>query len=88
MPGEKWIYRIAVRGGDELSQLGMAFNDMADQRMQDEHTLKEREDRLRTIFDSTETGIFLIDPESHTIVDANHAALDGSSVRKMDVGGI
>ena len=69
-------YRIPVRGKDELVQLGDAFNDMADQRIRHEQTLKESEDRLRTIFDSTETGIFLIDPESHTIVDANRAALD------------
>ena len=36
--------------------------------------LRESESRLRAILDSVQTGILIIDPETHTIVDVNPAA--------------
>lgn len=35
----------------------------------------ERQNWLHTLFEGVETGIFVIDPETHTIVDANSIAL-------------
>jgi diguanylate cyclase (GGDEF)-like protein/PAS domain S-box-containing protein len=37
--------------------------------------LRETENRLQTIIDSVHTGIMVIDPETHTIVDANTTAI-------------
>jgi len=37
---------------------------------------REREEHLKTIWDSTQTGIIVIDPDRHIIVDANAAAVD------------
>lgn len=39
------------------------------------HHLRETESRLQTIIDSVQTGIIVIDPENHTIVDANTTAI-------------
>jgi len=40
-----------------------------------EKALQESESRLRAIFDAVEAGIFIIDPETHRIEDANPPAL-------------
>ena len=42
----------------------------------EEEALRESEARLQVIFDSVQTGIFIIDPETHRIVDANPVALE------------
>jgi PAS domain S-box-containing protein len=44
------------------------------ERKRTEEALQEGEGRLRTILDNVQTGIFIIDPETHTIVDANPVA--------------
>ncbi|MBW2265043.1 MAG: PAS domain S-box protein [Deltaproteobacteria bacterium] len=44
------------------------------ERNQAETQLRESEQRLRSILDSIETGVLLIDPETHTIVEANPLA--------------
>jgi len=44
------------------------------QRKQAEEALRESEKRLNTILDSIQTGIVVIDAETHEIVDANPAA--------------
>jgi len=44
-------------------------------RKQAEDALRESEARLKEIFASVQTGIMVIDPEGHRIVDANPAAL-------------
>ena len=41
-----------------------------------EKAIKESEQRVRTIIDSVSTGIIIIDPGDHTIVDANNTAVD------------
>ncbi len=40
-----------------------------------ENVLRETEERYRALFDGVETGIFIIDPETHTLVDANAIAV-------------
>lgn len=53
---------FAVRAASEL------------ERLQAERILKETEARLKTIVDSVHTGILVIDPENHQIVDVNEVA--------------
>ncbi|MDY6911278.1 MAG: PAS domain S-box protein [Chloroflexota bacterium] len=54
--------------------------------LEDTHNgLKEAEERSRTIFDTVQTGIIVIDAETHTIVDVNSVAMKicGSSREEM-----
>ena len=44
------------------------------ERLQAERSLRETENRLKTIVNSVHTGILVIDPLTHTIVDANEVA--------------
>ena len=46
------------------------------ERNQAKSRLKESDDRQRAILESVQAGIFIIDPESHVIIDANPAALN------------
>jgi len=73
---------------DEIGQLAGSFQKMAQQlkktiadlnaeiavRKKAETGLCESEGQLRTILENVQTGIFIIDPETHTIVDANSVA--------------
>ena len=54
-----------------------------------EEALKESEERLKTVLHSLPTGVIIIDPENHTIIDANPNAVDmiGTSKDKI-VGSI
>ncbi len=52
-----------------------------------EKTLNESERYLKVIFDTVSTGMLVIDPESHTIVDANMAAAGLVGVRKEHLVG-
>jgi diguanylate cyclase (GGDEF)-like protein/PAS domain S-box-containing protein len=54
----------------KLKELG----DLADRYIDDIDSFRENEARLRTIFESIQNGILLIDPEQHIIVDVNAAA--------------
>ncbi len=49
--------------------------------------LAESQNRLQAIFDGVETGIFIIDPEYHRIVDANPIALKMVGLSRADVVG-
>ena len=40
-----------------------------------QQSVQEMRDRLKALFDGVETGIFVIDPQTHRIVDANPVAL-------------
>ena len=45
------------------------------ERKRAEEALRDNEERLRTILDTIQAGVVVIDEEGHTIVDANPAAL-------------
>jgi PAS domain S-box-containing protein len=66
-----------------LSGRRLAFGIVRDVtvRTQAEAALRESEDRLRTILDNIQTGVVIIDPNTHTVVDVNPvaAALIGKS---------
>ena len=75
-------------GFDEIGQLANSFQKMAQRlkktiedlndevngRKKTEGGLRESETRLRTILDNIQTGIFIIDPDTHKIVYANPVA--------------
>ena len=44
-------------------------------RQKTEIDLKESEQRLKTLYDSVQAGVLLIDAETHTVVDANPVAV-------------
>ncbi|MGA8109319.1 MAG: PAS domain-containing protein, partial [Acidobacteriaceae bacterium] len=50
-----------------------------------DQALRQMRDRLQALFDGVETGIFVIDPETHRIVDANPVALSlvGAPLEKI-----
>ena len=52
-----------------------------------EAVLRQTQARLQAIFEGVETGIFLIDPEQHRIVDANPVALDLVGATRAQVVG-
>ncbi len=59
---------------DEINNLAMTFNHMADDISNALHTLRESESRFRGIFYNANDAVFLVDPENDRIVDANPAA--------------
>lgn len=58
----------------EIRQRLKKLEYLAGRYVDDIDSTNEDETRLRTIFESIQNGILLIDPERHTIVDVNTAA--------------
>jgi len=57
------------------------------QRKQAEEELRESEQRSKTILDSIQTGIIIIDPQNHVIVDANPVAVKMIGASKAQIVG-
>lgn len=75
-------HRLDDRREDEFGYLARFFNRMLDQIVKELKELQQAEDAVRgsekemkQILDSIHAGVVVIDPESHTIVDANDAAV-------------
>ncbi|MFA5329768.1 MAG: PAS domain S-box protein [Prolixibacteraceae bacterium] len=62
---------IVSKNGDKCS---LTANDITE-RKQAEEILRESETKTRTILEAISTGIMIIDPETHTIVDVNSEAI-------------
>lgn len=58
----------------ELTSLNEQMKKEISERNRTEKALQESESRLKTIFEQVQAGIIIIDPETHTIVDANPVA--------------
>ncbi len=72
-----WLHFAAVVVRDEEGEVIGAletFEDVTDRKKAEEE-LKGSEQYLKTIFDSVQTGLVMIDPKTRTIVDANPAAV-------------
>jgi len=52
-----------------------------------DETLRESENGLQTILDNVQTGVLIIDPETHVIVDANPVAVGLMGVPKEEIIG-
>ena len=75
--GEEFPFEISTTvidtpEGKYLSTFGRDVSE----RKQAEQATRESEAKLKVIFDGVEAGIFLIDPQTHEIVDVNPPALD------------
>ena len=64
---------IIDESGDSVGYHSAVLN--ITERKQAEEKLRESEERLKTTLDSIQTGIVIIDTETHIIVDANPAAI-------------
>lgn len=62
-----------------------AIGQLAAEKASAEAALRETRAKLQAVFDGVETGIFVIDPETHRIVDVNPVALEmtGAPREKM-----
>ncbi len=67
-----WCARRSLR---EERQTAAAAHDPPDL-VRLERELKESQERLKALFNGVETGIFLIDPETHILVEANQVAAE------------
>ena len=52
-----------------------------------DETLSERENYLKTIFNSVKTGLIVIDPETHLIFDVNPAAVESIGIDRSKIIG-
>ena len=59
---------------NDLSQRISELEALEDEREPTEKALRESENRLKTILESVQTGIVIIDSETHRIVDVNPVA--------------
>jgi PAS domain S-box-containing protein len=92
---------IEVRSKDEIGELAHSFKKMTEdlqsaiaikdneigQRKRAEETLQESEERLKTILDFIQTGILLIDAETHVIVEVNPVAIELIGMPKEKIVG-
>lgn len=69
------IPRNKALGTQELVYIIDSINNMIAEVRRSNKTLYESEKRLKIILDSIQAGILLIDAETHTIIDANPAAV-------------
>ncbi len=63
-----------IRTGDETLGYLVIYRDITDRKMQ-ETALRESELQLKTIFETVQAGIVVIDAKTHIITEANTAAL-------------
>ena len=76
---------IKEESGDILNCIQVARNILDSKKA--EEALRESEERLKNILDSLQAGIVLIDPVTHTIVDANPAAIEMIGTPKEQIIG-
>lgn len=65
---------IPVRAKDELGTLAGSFNQMTSELALGRSQLEEKEAQFREIFEATNDGVIINDPETGRVVDANPAA--------------
>ncbi len=79
--------RVAVEGEDELASLAASLNTMLSALEQSQQVVKENEARLKIVLDSVQTGILIIDAETHEIIEVNAAALEMCGVQREEIVG-
>ncbi|MDO8586856.1 MAG: response regulator [Armatimonadota bacterium] len=98
---KNYSVRAAKTSNDEIGSLIDCFNDMLSgiqerddelreeirERIQAETALRDSEGRLATILHSVQTGIIIVDAETHVIMDANPVAVEMIGADKTDIIG-
>jgi PAS domain S-box-containing protein len=79
--------RVNVTGNDELGCLAMRFNEMLNALNVSESTLRESEARLKTILESMQIGVLIVDAETHEIVDVNPKGVEMLGLPKSMIVG-
>lgn len=79
--------RVTSTGRDELASVSDAVNSMLEALQKSTNELRESERRYRTLFNSVQIGILVVDPEAHKIVDANQIALEKLGLPREQVVG-
>lgn len=64
------------RSRDEMQVLNCELEEEVAERQRTEGALRENEERTRAFWDNAHTGIFVVDAESHRILDINQMALN------------
>jgi PAS domain S-box-containing protein len=64
----------------------VTFRDITAQ-VRTENALRESEEQFRVIFHNQQTGLFMVDPATHTIIDANQSALSMIGAERDEVIG-
>jgi PAS domain S-box-containing protein len=86
-PGREWIEISSSAIKDNNGNITGVIEHVKDitERKKAEDALRENEANLRIILDNIRTGVFIIDPEKHTIVYANPVAanLTGTSQEQL-----
>jgi len=77
--------RITSKDGSFLG--GISLYEDITERKQAEEELRDSEERLQTILDSLQAGVVCINAETHTIVDANPAAIEMIGAPKEQIIG-
>ncbi len=75
--GERHFHVVGTPLKDKTGEVGqvvLIYTDITARRLA-EQALREAETRLKTILNTVQAGILLIDAETHVIVDANDVAL-------------
>ena len=70
----------------QIIRVVLVYTDITD-RMRMEKALREAEERSRSIIDSVQAGIVVIDADKHVVVDANNLALEMSGYQREDLIG-
>jgi PAS domain S-box-containing protein len=98
---KNYALKARVFSEDEIGSLAEGFNEMLEQiqhrdeklradierRIRTEQALSESEERLKTILETIQAGVLIIDPETHLIVQANSIACDWiGAVKERIVG--
>ncbi len=65
--------RVAMPGGDEVSELARAINGMLEALEHSQRTLQESEERYRAVVEQIVDGIYLLDVETRRVLDSNAA---------------
>jgi PAS domain S-box-containing protein len=75
--GGSWLHFSAIAIRDDQGEIIGALETLIDitDRKKAEEELRSSEQYLKTIFQSVQTGLLIIDPDTHTIVDANPASI-------------
>jgi histidine kinase len=79
------VYRRIA--GDEITQLADSFRNMTWSLKVSQDKLKESEEKYRALFDSGPNPIFVLDPESFEILDANPSAEQTYGYSKQELLG-